>query len=100
MAVVNGDGTGVNRLSDLRSQLAMLDLQSTIGSTISAIHDLKGTLFASESWSPDTERESAIYDQLHAAIQPWWDLGSDYEQLWRAGAERDEKRSEEHTSEL
>ncbi len=91
LAVVNGDGTAVNRLSELKTQLAMLDLQSTVGSMISTIHDLKGTLFASESWSPDTERESEIYDQLHAAIQPWSVLAGDYEQLWRAGKERDEK---------
>ena len=81
----------MNRLSELKSQMAMLDLQSTVGSTISLIHDLKGMLFASESWSPDTDREWQIYHELHAAIQPWVALGGEYDQLWQAGKERDEK---------
>ena len=90
IAVVNGDGTAVNRLAELKLQLAMLDLQSTVGSTISLIHDLEGTLFVSESWSPDKKREWQIYHDLHAAIQPWRDLGTDYDRLWQAGTERDE----------
>ena len=90
VAVVNGDGTAVNRLAELKSQLAMLDLQSTLGTTISLIHDLKGTLFLSESWSPDTKREWQIYHELDAAIQPWLDLADYYERFWQAGHERDE----------
>lgn len=91
IAVVNGDGTATNRLSELKNQLAMLDLQSTVGSTISLIHDLKGLLFASESWSPDTDREWQIYNELQAAIQPWLDLGGDYDRLWQSGADRNER---------
>jgi hypothetical protein len=89
-AVVNGDGSAAMRLGELKTQLAMLDLQSTVGSTISLIADLEGMLFASESWKPDTEREWAIYAQLKVALAPWRALGEAYDELWRAGKDRDE----------
>ena len=90
VAVVNGDGTAASRLGELKTQLAMLDLQSTVGSTISLIHNLSDTLWRSESWSPDTERQTKIYDDLKLAMQPWTTLGGDYDELWKAGKERDE----------
>lgn len=89
-AIVNGDGSAAMRLGELKTQLAMLDLQSTVGSTISLIADLQGMLFASESWQPDTEREWAIYAQLKVALAPWRALGDEYDELWRAGKDRDE----------
>jgi hypothetical protein len=90
VAVVNGDGTAVDRLGELKSQLAMLDLQSTVGETISLIEELQNALFRSESWAPDTEREWRIYFKLRAALQPWRDLAGTYEGFWQAGHERDE----------
>lgn len=90
LAVINGDGTAVTRLADLKTKMAMLDLQSTVGSTMSVIDELKGALPASESWAPDKERQAEIHDALQEAIVPWRDLGADYEKLWRSGEDRDE----------
>ena len=90
-AMINGDGTAAARLGELKSQLAMLDLQSTIGSTISLIQDLSGILPRAESWSPDKDREAEIVVQLQAAIAPWRTLGQHYDELWQAGKERDEQ---------
>lgn len=92
MAVVNGDGTAVTRLADLKTKMAMLDLQTTVGSTLSVIQDLKGTLFASESMAPDTDRERDVYNALNAAFLPWRDLGAEYDQLWRSGDDSDEAK--------
>ncbi|HET9648695.1 MAG TPA: polymorphic toxin-type HINT domain-containing protein [Microlunatus sp.] len=90
VAVVNGDGTASNRLAELKTQLAMLDLQSTVGATISLIQDLKNTLNTAESWSPDTGRQYDLYNTLQDAMQPWMQLGIEYDELWQAGRERDE----------
>ncbi len=90
-AMINGDGTAASRLGELKTQLAMLDLQSTIGSTISLIQDLSGILPRAESWSPDKDREAEIVVQLQAAIAPWRTLGQHYDELWQAGKERDEQ---------
>ena len=70
-AMINGDGTAASRLGELKTQLSMLDLQSTIGSTISLIQELGGILPVAESWSPDKVREKEIVDQLRTAMGPW-----------------------------
>src|SRR5262249_37554354 len=89
IAVVNGDGTAALKLTTLRSQLSMLDLQSTIGSTLTAINELSGELFQSGSMDPDKAREAWIYDQLYAAMGEWTQFAADYDSLWKAGRERD-----------
>jgi hypothetical protein len=85
MAVVNGDGTAPLKLKELRSQLAMLDLQSTLGSTISAINELKGELHNAESWSPNNAREDVIFGELQAAMEPWRTVADNYDKAWQAG---------------
>jgi len=89
MAVVNGDATAAVKLQNLRSQLAMLDLQSQLGAMISAIDQLKSQLFRSESLDPEKGTQANIYDRLKAAIEPWRQLAEQYEEVWKAGHEQD-----------
>jgi len=89
MAVVNGDGTATVKLQSLRSQLAMLDLQSSIGAMMSAIHMLKGQLPRSESLEPNLEKEANIVRELNAALEPWNHLATNYDDVWKAGHEQD-----------
>jgi len=84
-SVMNGDRNATLRLKELQSQISMLDLQSTLGSTLSAIHMLKEELHDSESMAPNNAREGQIYDQLQAAMQPWRTLADDYNVMWEAG---------------
>jgi len=89
IAVVNGDGTAALKLTTLRSQLSMLDLQSTIGSTLTAINELSGELANAESMDPDKARQAWIYDQLHAAMGEWMQFAADYDSFGKAGHARD-----------
>ena len=89
-AVVNGDGTAPMKLQLLQSQISMLELQSTIGSTLSAINLLKGELHNAESWLPERAREEGIYNELDAAMKPWENLGQTYDSAWQAGHAMDE----------
>jgi len=84
-SVMNGDGNATLKLKELQSQISMLDLQSTLGSTLSAIHLLKEELHDAESWLPDDAREGRIHDQLQAAMQPWRDVAESYNKAWEAG---------------
>ena len=84
-SVMNGDGNATLKLKELQSQISMLDLQSTLGSTLSAIHLLKEELHDAESWLPDNAREGRIYDQLQAAMQPWRNVAEAYNNAWVAG---------------
>src|SRR5262249_21633210 len=76
-------------LTTLRSQLSTLDLQSTIGSTLTAINELKGELRHAESMAPDRAREEPIYNRLHAAMGEWMKLAAAYDAFYNAGHARD-----------
>jgi hypothetical protein len=89
IAMMSGDANATFELQALESDIAMLDLQSSIGAVLGGVNKLESQLFASDSLHPDWRRRDEIRERLVASMVPWREVAEQYDAAWQAGHERD-----------